>query len=75
MQELIRTNDLVLLSFAESLLAAEGMMAVILDGHTSVVDGSLGLLPRRLMIDADDADRARRLLTEAGLGHELRPVK
>lgn len=75
MQELIRTNDLVLLSFAESLLAAEGMMAVILDGHTSVVDGSLGLLPRRLMIDADDAERARRLLTEAGLGHELRPVK
>lgn len=73
MQELIRTNDLVLLSFAESLLKAEGVAAVVLDGHASAVDGSLGMLPRRLMVDSDDGARARRLLEEAGLGHELRP--
>ena len=38
----------------------------------SVVEGSLGVLPRRILVHDDDAKAARRLLTEAGLGHELR---
>ncbi|PWR20593.1 DUF2007 domain-containing protein [Zavarzinia compransoris] len=74
MQELIRTNDLVLISYVESLLRAAGFAAVVLDGHSSAVDGSLGLLPRRIMVDSEDAPAARRLLAEAGLGHELRPA-
>jgi hypothetical protein len=73
--ELIRTNDLVLISYVESLLKAAGFESVVLDGHASAVDGSLGLLPRRIMVDAEDGPAARRLLTEAGLGHELRPQK
>jgi hypothetical protein len=72
-EELIRTNDLVLISFVESMLKAEGIMVAVLDGHTSAVDGSLGLLPRRIMVDLDDKDRARWLLSQAGVGHELRP--
>jgi len=72
-EELIRTNDLVLISFVESMLKAEGIMVAVLDGHTSAVDGSLGLLPRRIMVDVDDKDRARWLLSQAGVGHELRP--
>lgn len=73
MEELIRTNDLVLISFVESMLKAEGIVVAVLDGHTSAVDGSLGLLPRRIMVDVDDKDRARWLLSQAGVGHELRP--
>ncbi|RJF94847.1 DUF2007 domain-containing protein [Oleomonas cavernae] len=73
MEELIRTNDLVLISFVESMLKAEGIVVAVLDGHTSAVDGSLGLLPRRIMVDVDDKDRARWLLAQAGVGHELRP--
>ncbi|MFA5121289.1 DUF2007 domain-containing protein [Zavarzinia sp.] len=74
MQELVRTNDLVLISFVDSLLRAEGIEALVLDGHTSAVDGSLGLLPRRIMVAEEDERRARRLLDEAGLAHELRPA-
>lgn len=73
MEELIRTNDLVLISFVESLLKAEGIPIAVLDGHASAVDGSLGLLPRRIMIDKDDRERARWLLAQAGIAHELRP--
>jgi hypothetical protein len=73
MHELIRTNDLVVLSAAEALLRGTGIEPFIADSHMSVLEGSLGLLPRRLMVTDDDAPRARRLLTDAGLGAELRP--
>lgn len=72
MQELIRTNDLVLISFVDSLLKAEGIGLLVLDSHASVIDGSVGMVPRRLVVGDDDLPQARRLLTEAGLGHELR---
>ncbi|PWR24344.1 DUF2007 domain-containing protein [Zavarzinia aquatilis] len=72
MQELIRTNDLVLISFVDSVLKAEGIGLLVLDSHSSVIDGSIGMVPRRLMVADDDLPQARRLLTEAGLGHELR---
>lgn len=71
MTELLRTNDTVLLSYIDALLAAEGIACVILDGHTSVLEGSIGAIPRRLMVAADDAAVARRHLEAAGLGHVL----
>ena len=46
---------------------------LVLDRNMSVLEGSLGMLPRRILVEDDHAARARRLLTEAGLGHELRP--
>ncbi len=72
MQELIRTNDLVLISYVDSLLKAEGIPLLVLDSHASVIDGSIGMVPRRLMVGDDDLTQARHLLAEAGLGHELR---
>ncbi|MBB6467060.1 DUF2007 domain-containing protein [Aminobacter carboxidus] len=72
MIELIRTNDAVIISFVESLLRDAGIGCFIADQNMSVLDGSLGILPRRVMIDEDDADEARQLLTDAGIEHEIR---
>jgi hypothetical protein len=70
--ELVRTNDLVVISLIESLLKQEGVLYFIADQHMSAVEGSLGFLPRRIMVDAAQGGRARRLLQEAGLAAELR---
>lgn len=72
MIELIRTNDAVLLSFAESLMKDAGIHCLIADQGMSILEGSLGMLPRRLLVEADREDEARRILTDAGLGAELR---
>lgn len=72
MIELIRTNDAVIISFVESLLRDAGIGCFIADQNMSVLDGSIGILPRRIMIDEDDADEARQLLTDAGIEHEIR---
>ena len=67
MVELLRSNDPVLLSFAEALLRDAGIHAVLLDGHTSVLEGSINAIQRRLMVSRDDAATARQLLREAEL--------
>ena len=72
MHELIRANDPVLLSFAESLMKDAGIACFIADQGMSVLEGSLGMLPRRLLVDEEMADQARRILIDAGLGGELR---
>jgi hypothetical protein len=74
MIELLRTNDTVLLSYIDALLAGEGIDCVILDQHTSVLEGSIGAIPRRVMVAEADAPRARLHLADAGLGHVLGPV-
>lgn len=66
MKELLRTNNSVLLSFASTLLAEAAIEAVILDSHTSILEGSIGAIPRRLMVRDEDHARAKRLLEEAG---------
>ena len=73
MHELIRANDPVLLSYAESLMKDAGIHCFIADQGMSVLEGSLGILPRRVLVAEDDVIAARRLLTDAGLAHELRP--
>ena len=72
MHELIRANDPVLLSFAQSLLKDAGIHCFIADQGMSILEGSLGMLPRRLLVEADRAGQARRILTDAGLADELR---
>jgi len=67
MLELLRSNDPVLLSFAEALLRDAGIGAVVLDQHMSVLEGSIGALTRRLMVADEDVPSARRLLREAGV--------
>ncbi|MGJ7040653.1 hypothetical protein J2Y63_003918 [Shinella sp. BE166] len=73
MIELIRTNDVVLLSFAESLMKEAGIHCLIADEAMSILEGSLGMLPRRFLVEADREDEARRILKDAGLAAELRP--
>ena len=72
MHELIRTNDPVLLSFAESLMKDAGIHCMIADQAMSILEGSLGMLPRRFLVEDDRAQQARRILIDAGLGAELR---
>lgn len=66
MRELLRTTDPVRLSWLTALLADAGIDAVVLDTHTSILEGSIGAIPRRLMVDDDDHAQARRVLREAG---------
>ena len=66
MKELLRTNDIVKLSWLRALLAESGLVALILDQNTSILEGSAGAIPRRLMVLDDDYDQAVRLLAEAG---------
>jgi hypothetical protein len=73
MREIVRTNDAVLISAIEALLKGANIPHMVLDQNMSVLDGSIGMLPRRIVVEEDHLARARRLLTEAGLGHELRP--
>ncbi|MCK3775675.1 DUF2007 domain-containing protein [Ensifer sesbaniae] len=73
MKELIRTNDAVVLSFAESLMKDAGIACLIADQGMSILEGSLGLLPRRFLVADEDAQAARRILIDAGLEAELRP--
>jgi hypothetical protein len=70
--EILRTNDLVLISVIESILTAERVAYFVADQNMAAVEGSLGFLPRRILVDAREAGRARRLIAEAGLGKELR---
>jgi hypothetical protein len=72
MKELIRTNDAVVLSFAESLMKDAGIGCFIADQGMSILEGSLGLLPRRFLVDEDDEQEARQVLIDAGLEAELR---
>ncbi|MHA1568546.1 MAG: putative signal transducing protein [Alphaproteobacteria bacterium] len=66
MKELLRTNDPVRLSWVQAALAAEGIETHVFDSHMSIVEGSIGVLPRRLMVADDDHDHARRLLVAVG---------
>jgi len=72
MIELIRTNDAVVISYIESLLRDAGIGFFVADQNMSVLDGSIGVLPRRIMVIDDDAEAARRLLTDAGFAKEIR---
>jgi hypothetical protein len=65
MKELFRTNDAVYLSFAQAVLAAEGIHTFLFDANMASVEGSIGALPRRLMVAEDDFERARRFLEDA----------
>jgi hypothetical protein len=72
MEEIVRTNDLVLISYIEALLDEAGVAHLVLDTHMSVLEGSLGIIPRRILVDSDQVALARMRLREAGLAKELR---
>jgi tRNA1(Val) A37 N6-methylase TrmN6 len=72
--ELVRTNNAVLITAIEALLKGAAIPHMVLDRHMSVLEGSLGMLPRRIVVDAEHWEAARQVLTDAGLTHELRPT-
>ena len=65
MRAVLKTIDPVVLNFAANLLSQEGIESVVLDTHASVMDGSMGFLPRRLMVSDEDFVRAMELLRDA----------
>lgn len=72
MEELLRTNNPVTLSFVESLLREAGIGVIVADENMSILDGSLGILPRRILVEADRIEQARRIVRDAGLENELK---
>ena len=66
MRVLATSNDPVRLSFLTALLADAGITALVLDAHTSAIEGSIGAIPRRLVVASRDEWRARQVLAEAG---------
>ena len=66
MKELLRTNDPVRLSWLTVLLTDARIESIILDNHTSVLEGSIWAIQRRLMVADEDYVRARRVLADAG---------
>ncbi|SNS08203.1 DUF2007 domain-containing protein [Antarctobacter heliothermus] len=70
MEELLRTNDITLIPLVTTLLNGEGIDSFELDVNMSVLEGSIGILPRRLMVRADQIDQARRVLRDAGVQFE-----
>ncbi len=72
MMELVRTNNVVLISFIEALLRDSNIRFIVADQNMSIVEGSIGIFPRRVMVDAEDIDRAKKLLRDADLEHELK---
>ncbi|MFN3868040.1 MAG: DUF2007 domain-containing protein [Hyphomicrobiaceae bacterium] len=73
MREVIRTNDPVLISFVEAVLRDAGIAAVVADQNMSVLEGSIGVLPRRVLVSDADFAAARGLVADID-GGEVPPV-
>lgn len=71
MIELLRTNDMVLISFVEALLSEAGIAHMVLDQNMSVLEGSIGVIPRRILVDRERVEDARQRLIDAGVAEEL----
>ncbi|MCU9848577.1 DUF2007 domain-containing protein [Defluviimonas sp. WL0024] len=67
MKELLRTTDPTRIAFATALLEAEGITAFQMDVHMSVLEGSIGILPRRLMVRDADHFMATAILKDNGI--------
>ena len=63
MKEVLRTNDPTVIAFATALLEGEGIGCFSFDVHMSVLEGSIGILPRRLILP----DRRQRTRSSAGV--------
>ena len=63
----IKTNNPVTISYARSILNDEGIDCYVADTHASIIEGSIGAIPQRVMVLEDDAEDARKALSKAGL--------
>jgi hypothetical protein len=64
MKELLRTNDPTVIAYATALLKGEGIDCFAMDVHMSVLEGSIGILPRRLMVRDRDLFMARAIMAD-----------
>ncbi|MCT8158939.1 DUF2007 domain-containing protein [Pseudoruegeria sp. SHC-113] len=64
MKELMRTNDPTLIAFAKALLQGEGIDCFEMDVNMSVLEGSIGILPRRMLVRSEDHFRAAAVLRD-----------
>jgi hypothetical protein len=71
-KEIVRTNNAVIVSVITALLDGAKIQHMVLDQNMSILEGSVGIIPRRIMVSDEQELRARQLLEDAGLGHELR---
>jgi hypothetical protein len=71
MKELLRSNDAVLLSYISALLDEATIDFMVADLNMSVLEGSIGALPRRVLVESTRIGQARSILTEAGIGHVI----
>ena len=62
MEELLRTNDITVIAYANAILAGSGIDVFELDVNISVLEGSIGILPRRLLVRSDDLTKAQQLM-------------
>lgn len=67
MRELLASNDLVLISYVCHVLEESGIACTLFDGYMSAVEGSIGAIPRRVMVAEEDYSAARRALGNASL--------
>ncbi len=72
MRELVRTNDAVLISAIEALLKGANIAHMVVDQNMSLLEGSIGIFPRRILVNDDEIEAACRLLEDAGFADELR---
>lgn len=72
LRELVRTNDVVLISAIGALMDGAQIHYLVMDQNMSILEGSVGVIPRRVLVHPDDLSSARQVLTDAGLAHELR---
>ena len=70
MKELFSTNDITKVVYAETILNSNDIVSFVLDMNTSVLEGSIGILPRRLMVLSADYERASELLNDFGFDLE-----
>ena len=73
MIEILRTNNPVLISYVEALLKEAGLFVAVLDVNASILDGSVGVLPRRIMIAEEEAGAVREILKETEAADSLHP--
>ena len=65
MVELLRTNDLVLISWITSILGEEGIKIIVFDNHMSILEGNAFAIPRRVMVHKDDYTSAKMIFESA----------
>jgi len=71
MKELMATNNIVTISYVESLLDEANINFLVLDQNMSILEGSLGIIPKRIMVTDEYLLVARQLLEDAGLKKEI----